>query len=37
MGSSKPELTGKGLVAGLAILILGVVIDRIAQAAARRV
>ena len=37
MGSSKPELTGKGLVAGLVILILGVVIDRIAQAAARRV
>jgi glycine betaine/proline transport system permease protein len=37
MGSSKPELTGKGLVAGLAILILGVTIDRIAQAAARRV
>ena len=36
MGSSKPELTGKGLVAGLAILILGVTIDRIAQAAARR-
>ena len=36
MGSSKPELTGKGLVAGLAILILGVAIDRIAQAAARR-
>lgn len=36
MGSSKPELTGKGLVAGLVILMLGVVIDRIAQAAARR-
>lgn len=36
MGSSKPELTGKGLVAGLVILILGVTIDRIAQAAARR-
>jgi glycine betaine/proline transport system permease protein len=36
MGSSKPELTGKGLVAGLVILILGVTIDRIAQATARR-
>jgi glycine betaine/proline transport system permease protein len=36
MGSSKPELTGKGLVAGLVILILGVTIDRIAQAAAKR-
>ena len=36
MGSSKPELTGKGLVAGLVILIMGVTIDRIAQAAARR-
>ena len=36
MGSSKPELTGKGLVSGLVILILGVTIDRIAQAAARR-
>jgi glycine betaine/proline transport system permease protein len=36
MGSSKPELAGKGLVAGLAILILGVTIDRIAQAASRR-
>lgn len=36
MGSSKPELTGKGLVAGLVILLMGVTIDRIAQAAARR-
>lgn len=36
MGSSKPELTGKGLVSGLVILILGVTIDRIAQAASRR-
>ena len=36
MGSSKPELQGKGLVAGLVILILGVTIDRIAQAASRR-
>ena len=37
MGSSKPELAGKGLVAGLAILILGVTIDRIAQTASRRI
>jgi glycine betaine/proline transport system permease protein len=36
MGSSKPELAGKGLVAGFVILILGITIDRIAQAAARR-
>ncbi len=36
LGGSKPELQGKGLVAGLAILLLGVVIDRIAQAGARR-
>ena len=37
LGSSKPELQGKGLVAGLVILLLGVMIDRIAQAAAKRV
>jgi len=36
MGSSKPELAGKGLVAGLVILILGVTIDRVAQSAAKR-
>ena len=36
LGGSKPELQGKGLVAGLVILLLGVTIDRIAQAAARR-
>lgn len=36
LGQSKPELQGKGLVAGLVILLLGVTIDRIAQAAARR-
>ncbi len=36
LGGSKPELQGKGLVAGLVILLLGVIIDRIAQAAARR-
>lgn len=37
LGGSKPELQGKGLVAGLVILLLGVTIDRIAQASARRV
>jgi len=37
VGGSKPELQGKGFVAGLAILLLGVMIDRIAQAGARRV
>ncbi|MGI9199336.1 MAG: ABC transporter permease [Candidatus Nanopelagicaceae bacterium] len=37
LGSSKPELQGKGLVAGFVILLLGIMIDRIAQAAARRV
>lgn len=36
LGGSKPELQGKGLVAGLVILFLGIVIDRITQAAARR-
>ena len=36
VGGSKPELQGKGLVAGFAILLLGVMIDRIAQAGARR-
>ena len=36
LGGSKPELQGKGLVAGLVILLLGVMIDRITQAAARR-
>ena len=36
LGGSKPELQGKGLVAGLVILLLGVTIDRIAQASARR-
>ncbi len=37
LGGSKPDLQGKGLVAGLVILLLGVTIDRIAQASARRV
>lgn len=36
LGGSKPELQGKGLVAGLVILLLGVTIDRIAQASTRR-
>lgn len=31
LGASKPELQGKGLVAGVCILLLGVMIDRIAQ------
>lgn len=36
LGNSKPEMQGKGLVAGLAILLLGVMIDRIAQYTVRR-
>jgi glycine betaine/proline transport system permease protein len=36
VGQSKPELAGKGLAAGLAIVLLGVVLDRIAQSSARR-
>ena len=36
VGQSKVEMTGKGLVAGLAILLLGVMIDRIAQYTVRR-
>jgi glycine betaine/proline transport system permease protein len=36
VGQSKPELAGKGLAAGVAIVLLGVVLDRIAQASARR-
>ena len=36
VGSSKNELQGKGLIAGFAILLLGVMIDRIAQASARK-
>ena len=36
LGASKPELQGKGLVAGLCILFLGVMIDRIAQYAVAR-
>jgi glycine betaine/proline transport system permease protein len=36
LGGSKPEMQGKGLVAGVAILLLGVMIDRMAQYAVRR-
>ena len=36
VGNSKPELQGKGLVAGLCIVLLGIMIDRIAQAGARK-
>lgn len=36
VGNSKPELQGKGLIAGAAILLLGVIFDRIMQAGAKR-
>jgi glycine betaine/proline transport system permease protein len=36
VGGTKPELQGKGLVAGFSILLLGVMIDRIAHASARK-
>ena len=35
VGNSKPELQGKGLIAGLCILLLGVIFDRIMQSSAR--
>jgi glycine betaine/proline transport system permease protein len=35
-GLSKPDLQGKGLAAGLAIVLLGIVMDRIAHASANR-
>ena len=35
-GFSQGQLYGKGLAAGLAIVLLGIVLDRITQAAARR-
>lgn len=35
-GLSKPEIQGKGIAAGLAIVALGVVLDRVAHAAAYR-
>lgn len=37
VGNLKPELQGKGLIAGAVILFLGVIFDRIAQAGARKV
>lgn len=37
VGNLKPELQGKGLIAGACILLLGVIFDRIMQASARRV
>jgi len=36
VGQSKPELAGKGLAAGLAIVLLGIMLDRIAHASAER-
>lgn len=36
VGGSKSELQGKGLIAGFSILLLGVMIDRIAHAGARK-
>jgi glycine betaine/proline transport system permease protein len=36
VGNLKPELQGKGLIAGAVILLLGVIFDRVAQAGARR-
>jgi glycine betaine/proline transport system permease protein len=36
LGATKPEMQGKGLTAGLAILLLGVMIDRVAQYTVRR-
>ncbi len=35
-GFSQGQLFGKGLAAGLAIVLLGIMLDRITQAAARR-
>ena len=35
VGQSKPELAGKGLAAGIAIVLLGVILDRIAQGGPR--
>lgn len=36
VGNAKPELQGKGLIAGVCILLLGVIFDRIMQSSARR-
>jgi glycine betaine/proline transport system permease protein len=35
VGQSKPDLVGKGLAAGIAIVLLGVILDRIAQGGPR--
>ena len=35
-GFSQSELFGKGLAAGIAIVVLGIMLDRVTQAAARR-
>jgi glycine betaine/proline transport system permease protein len=35
VGASKPELAGKGLAAGIAIVLLGILLDRIAQGSSR--
>lgn len=35
VGASKPELAGKGLAAGIAIVLLGIMLDRIAQGSSR--
>ena len=36
VGQSKPELAGKGLAAGIAIVLLGIILDRIAQGRPRK-
>ena len=36
LGTTKPEMQGKALLAGIAILLLGVMIDRVAQYTVRR-
>lgn len=36
VGQSKPELAGKGLAAGIAIVLLGIILDRIAQGRPRQ-
>lgn len=36
VGNAKPELQGKGLIAGVCILLLGVIFDRIMQSSAKR-
>jgi glycine betaine/proline transport system permease protein len=36
VGNSKPELQGKGLIAGFCIVLLGIMIDRVAHAGAKK-